>query len=325
MWDRSEHIMTGVVPGGEDFLWPPHILIYVSFLLSLLVAFAGTLFIARPYRRLKIYDPRVWVRNQPYIGAIAIAAFYGIGSIPGDAIWHELYGIDLTAWSPPHILIATASIVEGFCAAGLLIQSRPVHNRFDWRDLAIPLIIGFSLNMALLTGVTEWEAARPFRSDTTAGFRPIWYYPVTSAFIMFTGMLIARKIGSTRWGATFTALATLAIRGLISGFLSSVGGESPEFPLNFLLGALVIDLLPWERVQHGFLRYFSLSLAFSTGFYLLAIPVLADTTRNFQFQASDYVSGILATLVLGVLVAPAAVKFGHWFGQFKPQAGRAQP
>src|SRR3990172_9745563 len=38
LWDASMHVTTGVVPGGDDFLWPPHLLLYSGFLLSWLVA-----------------------------------------------------------------------------------------------------------------------------------------------------------------------------------------------------------------------------------------------------------------------------------------------
>src|SRR5512135_3071584 len=36
LWDASMHVQTGTVPGGSDFLWPPHIMLYSGFLLSFL-------------------------------------------------------------------------------------------------------------------------------------------------------------------------------------------------------------------------------------------------------------------------------------------------
>ena len=30
-WDTSKHIRTGAVPGVDDFLWPPHIMLYFAF------------------------------------------------------------------------------------------------------------------------------------------------------------------------------------------------------------------------------------------------------------------------------------------------------
>ena len=119
-WDLSEHIVTGIVPGGEDFLWPPHLMLYAGFLLTFLVAMGGLFSLAIPNIRANIKDPRRWVRKSPYVGAIVLVAGYGLFSVPGDAIWHELYGIDLTAWSPPHVFLAVSAGSLLIFAAGLL-------------------------------------------------------------------------------------------------------------------------------------------------------------------------------------------------------------
>lgn len=37
-WDASEHVVAGIVPGGDDFLWPPHLMLYAGFLISFIVA-----------------------------------------------------------------------------------------------------------------------------------------------------------------------------------------------------------------------------------------------------------------------------------------------
>lgn len=96
-WDTSMHISTGVVPGGDDFLWPPHLLIYSSFLIALIVGIIAFWHVARLGYKKGIKDPLIWIRRSPYLGLILIAAFYALASIPGDAIWHKLFGNDLTA------------------------------------------------------------------------------------------------------------------------------------------------------------------------------------------------------------------------------------
>jgi hypothetical protein len=68
IWDISEHIIQGVVAGGEDFLWPPHQIIYFSFLLSLGVAFFSILTVSRPYRLKKVMDLRYAIRDYPLLG-----------------------------------------------------------------------------------------------------------------------------------------------------------------------------------------------------------------------------------------------------------------
>ncbi len=41
LWDASMHVQTGTVPGGSDFLWPPHIMLYAGFLLSFVCGLAA--------------------------------------------------------------------------------------------------------------------------------------------------------------------------------------------------------------------------------------------------------------------------------------------
>jgi hypothetical protein len=92
MWDTSMHLKTGEVPGGADFLWPPHIMIYSGFLITLALGLFGLATIAIPAIRRGERDPRLWVCSSPYLGALAVASIYAIASVPGDAIWHELFG-----------------------------------------------------------------------------------------------------------------------------------------------------------------------------------------------------------------------------------------
>ncbi len=58
LWDASMHIKTGRIPAGADFLWPPHLLLYSGFLLSLLVALGALVHIARGGWRRGERDPR---------------------------------------------------------------------------------------------------------------------------------------------------------------------------------------------------------------------------------------------------------------------------
>ncbi|HJW83227.1 MAG TPA: hypothetical protein VJ754_02880 [Anaerolineae bacterium] len=73
LWDASMHLQTGRVVGGSDFLWPPHIMIYSSFLLSLVVATIAIGSVAIRQWNAGVRDPRAWVRRSPYLGAVALA------------------------------------------------------------------------------------------------------------------------------------------------------------------------------------------------------------------------------------------------------------
>ncbi len=129
LWDASMHVQTGTVPGGSDFLWPPHILLYSGFLLSFICGLTAFINIALQGWKNGSREPRSWARQNPRLGAVALASGFTLISIPGDALWHELFGIDLTAWSPPHILIAVMGVTCLVCAAGLFNQSFSISGR----------------------------------------------------------------------------------------------------------------------------------------------------------------------------------------------------
>src|SRR5439155_9505244 len=78
LWDASKHILTGTVPAGADFLWPPHLLIYGSFLISLVIAIVAVAIVAAPGWRAEERDPRLWIRSNPYLGLVALASVYSL-------------------------------------------------------------------------------------------------------------------------------------------------------------------------------------------------------------------------------------------------------
>ena len=225
-WDASEHVVTGIVPGGEDFLWPPHLMLYGGFLLAFLVALGGLIALAFNSLRLGIKDPRKWVRRNPYVGAAVLIAGYGLLSIPGDAIWHELYGVDLTAWSPPHIFLAISASSLTISAVGLFLRGstketkgvpplqpsysklrsaaldsrRPdvawhrlgaVASKTDWLNLVKLFYISTGLLLLFAIGTIEWEI------DALAKIvaqRPVWLYPTIIGVSSFVLLIMGRRI-----------------------------------------------------------------------------------------------------------------------------------
>ncbi len=97
-WDELWHRMYGGF--GNDFLWPPHLLLYGA--LALGGVFAG---IGRAYARRGEGGLRERFRAEPLMGLLGLLAAYQICSIPSDALWHAIIGLDLSAWSLPHLLL----------------------------------------------------------------------------------------------------------------------------------------------------------------------------------------------------------------------------
>ncbi len=311
LWDASKHIQTGIVPGGSDFLWPPHLVLYGAFLLAFLVALISIGVVAWNGWRSGERDPRRWVRANPTLGTVALAATYALLSIPGDALWHELFGIDLTAWSPPHVLIALLMATVSLSAVVLWLQ-KPVQSFF--RDLVTMALLAVTLNEVYIVGVLEWEIKQ--ERSVFVNARPIWLYPLVGGGLALIFLLLAKKLTRFRWSATVTALIFYLIRIAISLGLLVTGNIAPLFPLVFLLGAVLLDVLPFELIHSAWQRVLGQAAAFTVGYLPVAMPVLARRSDLPRFTGLDWLAAIGLTLALGLLFAPLINWAAHRF--FEP-------
>jgi hypothetical protein len=102
-WDIRWHVLI-----GRDSFWiPPHVLTYASVTAAVLIAFgvlAVETWLARGGRA-----PADTVRVAGMVGTPGFhLVWLGMALIvlaaPIDDLWHRLFGIDVTLWSPPHLL-----------------------------------------------------------------------------------------------------------------------------------------------------------------------------------------------------------------------------
>jgi len=312
LWDASKHILTGIVPAGADFLWPPHLLIYGSFLISLIIAIIAVAIVAGPGWRAGERDPRLWIRRNPYLGLVALASLYSLLSIPGDALWHALYGIDLTAWSPPHLIIGFMMCAVSISAVGVLVQTRPPLGRWTGVDLAIPVLLGLMLNVAGIVGFIEWEiwgGAYPILVRTN----PIWVYPTVAGAIAAIVLVLARRLSRFPFAATLAALAFYGLRLAVMLGLRLTGNIVPSLPPMFILAAVLLDVLPWRRVPAGLLRDAAMAAAFTVGYAVIALPLLTVRDHLPAFSALDLVIAVLATLAACLVLLPLVRIAGTFF------------
>lgn len=343
-WDLSEHVITGIVPGGEDFLWPPHLMIYAGFLVAFLVAVGGLSALAIPNLRAGVMDPRRWVRRSPYVAAVVLVAGYGLFSIPGDAIWHELYGIDLTAWSPPHIFIALSSASLPVLAIGLLIgggrrvdpakggtDARSRKNPFgrvrflaagrrisatDWRSFVNLFFLAIAFCIFLIIGTTEWEMGKV---DGYVAQRPVWLYPTIIGVSAFFLSVLARRVAPGPWSATAFALFYFGLRIATTSFADLVSGATPRLTLVFILGAVLLDLTYQWMGRFGFKPGdWQVRLAaaggFMVGFSIVAQPTIAFQYLQFfpSFTVPDHLIAVLMVYGLSIAIYPVAMGLGNW-------------
>jgi hypothetical protein len=331
-WDVAWHISLG----RETFWAPPHVVVYLG--VGLVLA-SGVSTIVRH-------------RGQAPPGAYLIAAsgLTQVLSAPLDELWHQLYGLDVTLWSFPHVVFVVAG-----CASvlGLVLLSGPRPEspvdavaidgvleregaspgreppplaqvlrapRLVWRPRAflsdpVPPLFGLfmaGLNIMLL----EFEYRIPsFIFDVDFVVFP----PLMIAIALLAGLAalgLTRRVGAvTVVCLCFTLLELAANLELVAMRYRWL----PHVPL-ILPGAVLVDLLLARgRLAPFGLRLLLASLVFGAVFYAVQFPY--TTFARPAWTARLVTQG----WPLALLLAPLAAAAGLALGQGLAALGGRQP
>src|SRR6266849_11011288 len=119
-WDIEWHVRV-----GRDTFWiPPHVMTYAGVAATVLLSF-GMLawYTARGDRSAEL----VRIFGVSGTRGFHLAA-WGIAltvlAAPIDDVWHRLFGLDVTLWSPPHLLGILGGVIN---SAGCLIIAREAY------------------------------------------------------------------------------------------------------------------------------------------------------------------------------------------------------
>ncbi len=213
VWDEIWHRQYGI-PFGEDFFWPPHLLMYFGFLTFIGVGFWALLYLNRKLNG--NFQQRF--RSNPIIGALILGAAFMLYALAADPLWHWTFGEDLTAWSIPH-LIMLLSFIASLCMT-VFIHNSTIPPR-DWRTILqlryrdfLPLLaLACCLLIWLQLMLIDWDATRTGVQPEWVGlFRPEWLLAANLiAGTTFTG-IIATRLMHCAGAATAVGLLALAIR-----------------------------------------------------------------------------------------------------------------
>ena len=127
-WDIQWHLFI-----GRDTFWiPPHLMMYSGVTAGFLVA---VLVLALDTR-----DQRGGVRRRGGVTMLGLTSTRGIHlaawgvallllAAPIDDLWHRLFGLDVTLWSPPHLLGLLGSAVNTIGTLLIAVEAYPLHAR----------------------------------------------------------------------------------------------------------------------------------------------------------------------------------------------------
>ncbi|MFN8530385.1 MAG: hypothetical protein U0670_17425 [Anaerolineae bacterium] len=220
-WDDVWHHKYGV-PFGEDFFWPPHILIYTFLGAISLVAFLGLLMLMRSGKG----TLQQRFRANPIVGLLILVGAFQLFSVPADPIWHSLYGVEIGAWSVPHIVLLWSSLGSMFLAPLLILSTMPPRPwssifKLTAKDLLVLITFAFMSGLILILLTTEWDGIENLSAASVANLqsRPEWI--LTTTLVMFGTFFATMGIRTTRrvGAATFIGLVTLGIRVLLLSLL----------------------------------------------------------------------------------------------------------
>ena len=239
-WDVTWHATL-----GRDSFWiPPHQLVYAGVTLALLAGLGG---FALAWRR----SGSLQAAFVNYMGrGFAVAAFGTIVQIiaaPLDDLWHRRYGLDVTVWSPPHLMILTGGLVGIYGLIAALQIARPGRDaRPLWRGMRVSEILALLLfSAALLLSLFALNEMEFHLAD-----RDVLGYPLLAGTLAAIPLMGAARLIDRPGAATAVALVYTVFRSLVLLILLAMGMDDHYTPPMFALApALAIDLVLW--VTHG--------------------------------------------------------------------------
>ena len=173
----------------------------------------------------------------------AVALSIGILDMPFDLLWHELFGVDITTWSPTHLMLNFPSDVYNVCVIVALLASPAARGLGAWaiafaicfRNI---LTTHFALNQqeygsVALASIQQtgkppwyvepalWKLAGPRAAQLVTGGIPDWVYLVYFALALtyaltFGATVLGRRTWETRrrtdvWPLPFGVATALAL------------------------------------------------------------------------------------------------------------------
>lgn len=242
--DVAWHVAVG---RDEELFTPPHTMIVVGLQLFVVAAVVGILFATlerRPggllVRGLRV--PRS-AAAMLLVGTAAVAGF------PLDELWHKQFGIDVTMWSPTHLLMIVGASITPVVSWLALAEAR-VRPSDSWRVRAVYVLVG----MMLLDGLSSVQGEFDFGVPQ---FQAL-YAPVLVALAAGLALSAVRIAHGPGWSLLVTGLFGVTRLGL--------GGDTGDLDLTVRPSALYVgSALAVEAVAWAFGTDRRLRFALTTG------------------------------------------------------------
>jgi hypothetical protein len=201
-WDIQWHLLI-----GRDTFWiPPHLMMYGGVTAGLLVAFA-----------VLALDTVAAHRHGVPRGALTVAGFtstrgmhlaaWGVGLVvlaaPIDDLWHRLFGLDVTLWSPPHLLGLLGSAVNTLGALLIATEAYPAGSR--------PRLAALLLGGALLYGGVRVVLEPAWLTAFRHGGVAFHAFAMLGALLLPLALVPAARLLDRRWAPVAVVVVAVGI------------------------------------------------------------------------------------------------------------------
>ena len=280
-------------------------------------------------------------RSEPLLGLLALAAGFQVVTAPLDPMWHQVYGLDITAWSLPHLtlLIGLLSVM----LVGSSIQFSLIPRR-AWRGLSglvvpevmVITIFATAVMIFLQFGTVEWEGISS-ADVANGGFgvffaRPEWLYPVVltgiALLVGMTALHLTRRVGVV----TLVFGLGLAIRILL---ITIFNAAAPPVDMTFKTNLLIIipgvalDLFYAYRLRQGKIdapnNWLIGSLVMGLAVLVVGLPAISQLLAYPRVNASTVPGMIVFVLLVSVPAGWAGSRLGNWLRSHGQQAEAIEP
>jgi hypothetical protein len=334
VWDETWHHRYGGF--GNDFLWSPHFLLYGSLAILAFFASAGILFLAFQGRG----GIRERFRSEPLIGLLALIALFQTAAAPSDLLWHKIYGVDLTAWSLPHLMLFGGVSFVMMCAVPLTLSSVP---QSAWRGLqgiklqeilAITLF-SFAGTLLVILLAAEWEGISrlpDFTSSNLRAFwqRPEWLYPVVlitcGGFLGSVAQNTLKRVGVSSIVGIFILLHRLVTVAIFGGAQEGLAANSQLMVLPVFV---LLDVWQFSRLQRKHQPAWSArgALIVAAASLVVMLPLISSLLIYPRINAATLPMMIVMSLVMMLASSWAGSNLGTWLSTLgqRPNAVEAVP
>ena len=229
-WDIQWHLRI-----GRDSFWiAPHVMMYAGVTAGFVAAF-GVLALGTWQARGARPRPGT-IRVAGLVGTRGFhLAAWGVALVllaaPIDDLWHRLFGIDITLWSPPHLLGLLGSAINTIGTLLAATEVYPPRSRARWAALL--------LSGALLYGGTRVVLEPAWLTAYNHGGIAFHTFAMLGALVLPIALVPAARLLGQRWAPIAVVAAALAIS--MSGEQIAQAGFALVRPVSVIGEEIVKD------------------------------------------------------------------------------------